>query len=85
MLKSITGSADYGRIDENGNLTIQSVNTQSLTVGGGAASGVTVYNRTTGQPKCIYIDDESDTIKVSTGACGATANAGTAAMIPTAG
>jgi|GEM_PF-4771340 len=84
-VKSISGMNGLWKIDEGGNLIVQSVETQKLTVGGGAASGVTVYNRTTGQPKCIYIDDIGDTIKVSTGACGATTNIGTPAVITAVG
>ncbi len=78
-IKSITGMNGSWKIDESGNLTVQSVNTQALTVGGGAASGVTIYDRQTGAPKCIYI--EGGVIKTSDGACGATTNAGTPVTI----
>ena len=81
-VKSISGLNGLWKIDENGNLTVQSVNTQALTVGGGNASGVTVYDRGTTQPKCVYV--ENDVIKISAGACGATQNSGTPAVIETA-
>ena len=81
-IKSITGMNGLWKIDENGNITAQSVNTQSLTIGGGIASGVTIYDRTSGSPTCIYI--EGGVIKTSSGACGATTNAGTEAIIETA-
>ncbi|MDO8664272.1 MAG: hypothetical protein Q7K44_01850, partial [Candidatus Liptonbacteria bacterium] len=81
-VKSISGMNGLWRIDEGGNIIAQSVETQKLTVGGGAASGVTVYDRETTAPKCIYI--EGGVIKTSDGACGATTNAGTAVMIETA-
>ena len=58
------------RIDENGNITAQSVETQKLTVGGGNTSGITVYDRQTSAPKCIYI--EGGAIMSSDGACGST-------------
>ncbi len=67
------------RIDEGGNITAQSVETQKLTVGGGATSGVTIYDRQTTAPKCIYI--EGGVIKTSDGACGQTTNAGAPAEI----
>jgi hypothetical protein len=79
-VKSITSISGLWSIDENGNLIVQSVNTQALTIGGGSASGVTIYDRETTAPKCIYI--EGGVIKTSDGACGATTNAGTAATIP---
>ncbi|MDP3004190.1 MAG: tail fiber domain-containing protein, partial [Candidatus Azambacteria bacterium] len=78
-VKSITGINGLWRIDEGGNITAQSVETQALTVGGGAASGVTIYDRTTTAPKCIYI--EGGVIKTSDGACGTTQNAGVPASI----
>ena len=81
-VKSISGMNGLWKIDENGNITAQSVNTQSLTIGGGIASGVTIYDRTSGSPTCIYI--EGGVIKTSSGACGATTNAGTEAIIETA-
>ena len=81
-VKSIVSASGLWRIDEGGNIIAQSVNTQSLTVGGGTASGVTVYDRETTAPKCIYI--EGGVIKTSDGACGATQNPGTAAVIITA-
>jgi len=79
-VKSISGLNNLWSIDEGGNITAQSVETQKLTVGGGAASGVTVYDRGTGAPKCIYI--EGGVIKTSDGACGQTTNEGTIASIP---
>ena len=81
-IKSIAGINGLWKIDESGNLVVQSVNTQALTVGGGNASGVTVYDRGTTQPKCVYV--ENDVIKISAGACGATQNSGTPAVIETA-
>ena len=78
-VKSITGINGLWKIDENGNITAQSVQTQALTVGGGVASGVTIYDRETTAPKCIYI--EGGVIKTSDGACGQTTNAGTTATI----
>ncbi|MBI2635253.1 MAG: hypothetical protein HYW79_01785 [Parcubacteria group bacterium] len=78
-VKSISGLNNLWSIDENGNITAQSVQTQSLTIGGGAASGVTIYDRSTSAPKCIYI--EGGVIKTSDGACGTTTNAGTQALI----
>jgi len=78
-VKSITGMNGLWRIDEGGNIVAQSVETQKLTVGGGAASGVTVYDRATSAPKCIYI--EGGVIKTSDGACGATQNVGAEAVI----
>ncbi len=78
-VKSITGLNGLWRIDENGNITAQSVETQKLTVGGGTASGVTVYDRVSGSPTCIYI--EGGVIKTSDGACGTTQNAGAPAVI----
>ncbi len=81
-VKSITGMNGLWKIDESGNITAQSVQTQALTIGGGNASGVTIYDRETTAPKCIYI--EGGVIKTSDGACGATTNAGTAAAIITA-
>jgi len=76
-VKSISGLNGLWKIDEGGNITAQSVQTQALTVGGGAASGVTIYDRETAAPKCIYI--EGGVIKTSDGACGATQNTGTPA------
>jgi len=81
-VKSIVGMNGLWKIDENGNITAQSVQTQALTVGGGAASGVTIYDRSTAAPKCIYI--EGGAMKVSDGACGATTNPGTIPVIQTA-
>ncbi|MBI4919713.1 tail fiber domain-containing protein [Candidatus Azambacteria bacterium] len=84
-VKSIAGASGLWKIDESGNITAQNVNTQALTVGGGAASGVTVYDRETAAPKCIYI--ERGLIKTSDGVCGATQNTGTASdivVLPTA-
>jgi len=78
-VKSISGLGGLWKIDEGGNITAQSVETQKLTIGGGAASGVTIYDRQTGAPKCIYI--EGGVIKTSDGACGATTNAGTEAVV----
>ena len=78
-VKSITGLNNLWKIDENGNIIAQSVETQKLTVGGGAASGVTIYDRTTATPKCIYI--EGGVVKTSDGKCGETTNAGTEAVI----
>ena len=69
-VKSITGMNGLWRIDENGNITAQSVETQKLTVGGGNTSGITVYDRQTSAPKCIYI--EGGAIMSSDGACGST-------------
>ena len=59
----------------------KSINTQAITVAG-SASGVTVYDRGTTQPKCVYV--ENDIIKISTGACGMTQNIGVSAVIETA-
>ncbi|MEK7662331.1 MAG: tail fiber domain-containing protein, partial [Patescibacteria group bacterium] len=78
-VKSIAGMNGLWKIDENGNITAQSVQTQALTVGGGVASGVTVYDRQTSAPTCIYI--EGGAIKTSDGACGQTQNTGTVAEI----
>ncbi|MDP2638627.1 MAG: hypothetical protein Q8P06_00430, partial [Candidatus Azambacteria bacterium] len=78
-VKSIVGMNGLWRIDESGNITAQSVQTQALTIGGGSASGVTVYDRSTTQPKCIYI--EGGAIMTSDGACGTTTNAGAPAEI----
>ena len=78
-VKSILGANGLWKIDEGGNIIAQSVETQKLTVGGGAASGVTVYDRQTTAPKCIYI--EGGVIKTSDGACGSTLNPGLPAII----
>jgi hypothetical protein len=79
-VKSISGMNGLWSIDSDGNITAKSVNTQALTING-VASGVTVYDRGTTQPKCIYI--EGGVIKTSDGACGATVNSGTVAVIET--
>ena len=78
-VKSIAGMNGLWKIDENGNITAQSVETQKLTVGGGNASGITVYDRQTSAPKCIYI--EGGAIMSSDGVCGTTQNAGAPAEI----
>ncbi|MDO8443802.1 MAG: tail fiber domain-containing protein [Candidatus Azambacteria bacterium] len=78
-VKSITGFNNLWSIDSEGNIIAKSVQTQALTVGGGAASGITVYDRQTSAPKCIYI--EGGAIMASDGACGSTINAGVIAPI----
>ena len=70
-VKSISGLNNLWSIDADGNITAKSISTQALTVGGGNTSGITVYDRGTTQPKCVYV--ENDVIKISTGVCGSTA------------
>ena len=74
----ISGLNGAWSIDGEGNITAKSITAQAITAVG-SASGVTVYDRATAAPKCIYI--EGGVIKTSDGACGATQNTGAAAAI----
>lgn len=69
-VKSVAGLDNLWSIDEKGTIIAQSIETQSLTVGSASTtvSGITLYDRGDGSPKCLYIGEYND-LRVKDGAC----------------